>query len=784
MLLAMAMLPASAVSVFAVETGGREEVRMKAQPFDLKQVRLLDGPFRDAMERDRAYLLSLEPDRLLHMFRVTAGLPSSAQPYGGWEEPKCELRGHSMGHYLSACALMYASTGDEKLKARAEAIVAELAKCQDALPKQGFHAGYLSAFPESFIDRVETGRPVWAPWYTLHKIMAGLLDVYQHCGDRQALDVLVRMADWVKFRVDRLPPEQMQASLDREFGGMNEALANLYGVTGDPDHLRLARAFDHKKVFDPLAQGEDRLNGLHANTQIPKMIGAAREYELTGETRYRDIAAFFWQRVALKRSYVIGGHSDSEHFFPIDQFSRHLTGATAETCNTYNMLKLTRRLFGWDPSAATMDFYERALYNHVLASQDPVQGMFVYLMSLKPGHFKTYSTPDNSFWCCVGTGMENHAKYGDTIYFHDAESLYVNLFIASELTWNEKGLVVRQETKFPEEGVARLTLKSGKPVRLALKIRYPSWAGSDFAVLVNGKKADVEGAPGSYVTIAREWQDGDSVEVRAPMRLHLEALPDAPHIVALLYGPIVLAGELGREGLEQVSPYARGQGDLLRVPTPEPPVFVCDAGALTTHVRPAPDKPLTFETVGIGKPRDVTLIPFYRMHHQRYSVYWETYSDEGWRKKQAEREAAQARGRALEARIVDRAQPGDAKSEADHKLAGERTSAGTLLGRNWRHATDGGGFSYEMKVLPDQPMTLLCTWWGSDGGQRTFDIQIDGKAIATQKLLRNKPGEFFDVEYKIPPDLTRDKKAVTVKFQAHPGNFAGGLFGCAILKNE
>ncbi|HWI59158.1 MAG TPA: beta-L-arabinofuranosidase domain-containing protein, partial [Bacillota bacterium] len=338
-------------------------VARQAAPFDLQQVRLLDGPFREAMLRDKAYLLSLDPDRLLHTFRVNAGLPSSAQPYGGWEEPKCELRGHSVGHYLSACALMYASTGEEALKQRANLLVAELAKCQAAAPQQGFHPGYLSAFPESFIDRVEARQSVWAPWYTLHKIYAGLLDTYQLCGNPQALEVLARAADWIQYRVDHLSEAQMQKSLDTEFGGMNEVLANLYAVTGNPQHLRLARAFDHQRLFEPLAQREDRLDGLHANTQIPKMIGAAREYELTGETRYRDIAEYFWQRVAQRRSYVIGGHSDGEHFFPVTDFAKHLSPATTETCNTYNMLKLTRHLFGWEPNAQLMDFYERALYN-------------------------------------------------------------------------------------------------------------------------------------------------------------------------------------------------------------------------------------------------------------------------------------------------------------------------------------------------------------------------------------------------------------------------------------
>jgi DUF1680 family protein len=603
----------------------------QVQPFPLTSVRLLDGPFRDAMLLNERYLLSLEPDRLLHTFRINAGLPTSAKPYGGWEGPNCELRGHTLGHYLSACALMYSSTGNEKLKQKTDYIVAELAKCQKALPSRGYNKGYLSAFPESFIDRVEQGKPVWAPWYTLHKIMAGLLDVYQLCDNKQALDVLVKNADWVKIRIDKLSPEQIQIMLRTEFGGMNDVLTNLYAVTGNPEHLRLAQAFDHRLIFDPLSRGQDNLNGFHANTQIPKMIGAAREYEMTGDPRYRDIASFFWERVAMHRSYVIGGCSDKEHFFPVDKFSEHLGAETAETCNTYNMLKLTRHLFEWEPSARTMDFYERALYNHILASQDPQKGMFVYLMSLKPGHFKTYSTPENSFWCCVGTGMENHSKYGDTIYFHDDNSLWVNLFIASELSWKEKGLTIRQETKFPEAEMTTLLFKTDKPVELTVKIRCPHWLSSDADFTLNGRKLDIAGVAGNYAAIRRQWQDGDKLEVKLPMSLHLETLPYAENIVAVLYGPIVLAGQLGTEGMP--SPYAPNQTDLSKVASPEVPALVTDIKTVLSHIEPVAGKPLTFQTKGIGRPKDITLIPFYRMHHQRYSVYWQVLSKKEWEKK-------------------------------------------------------------------------------------------------------------------------------------------------------
>jgi len=603
--------------------------------FDLAQIRLLDGPFKRAQEMDHRVLLSLDPERLLLMFRVTAGLESWARPLTGWESPGSELRGHTLGHYLSACSLMYAATGDPQLKARTDEIVAELAKCQAAMPAQGYHAGYLSAFPESFFDRVDAQQPVWAPWYTMHKIMAGLLDAHIQTGNQQALDVLNRLADWVKFRVDRLTPEQMQGSLKNEQGGMTEVLANLYGVTGNPDDLRLAQAFNHHAVIDPLARGEDDLNGLHANTQFPKIIGAAREYELTGNETYRDLAGFFWREVALKRSYVFGGNSDDEHFFPIDQFARHLSALTAETCNMYNMLKLTEHVWGWAPSAESMDYYERGLYNQILASQDPDTGMVCYFIPTEPGRFKTYSTPEESFWCCFGTGMENHAKYGEMIYARGADSLYVNLFIPSVLSWPEKGLTLRQETGFPEESASRLRMTARQPVTLALKVRRPGWLGSaGLAIRVNGEPAAAESADGCAV-IRREWHDGDTVTLELPMAVHTETLPGAPNIVAFLDGPIVLAGELGTADLPAGGQEARDQHDFLKLPLPPAPVLVGGPNNLVSGLAPVPGRPLTFMTQGLGHPADVTLRPFYQLHHQRYALYWTVLSPAEWQSRQS-----------------------------------------------------------------------------------------------------------------------------------------------------
>jgi uncharacterized protein len=757
-----------------------DRVPPSATLFSLTDVRLLNGPFRDAMVRDQKFLLEIDPDRLLHMFRVTAGLDSKARPYGGWEAPEVELRGHSLGHYLSACALMYSSTGDERFKARLDRVVAELALVQQSMPSRGFNAGYLSAFPEEFFDRVDGGRRVWAPYYTIHKIMAGLLDAYEQCGNQQALDVLVKKARWVRLRVDRLSDEQQQRALDTEFGGMMEVLANLYARTGDPEVLRTARKFDHRAVFDPLARGEDALNSLHGNTQIPKAIGAARLYELTAERRYQNVAGFFWQHVVGRRSYVIGGNTDGEQFFPPEQFSMHLSADTTETCNTYNMLKLTRHLFQWAPTAQVMDFYERALLNHILASQDPATGGFCYYVPLRPGAFKTYSTPDMSFWCCVGTGMENHAKYTDTIYCHDAQSLGVNLFIASELTWKDKGLTVRQETRFPEEEGTRLTLKCENPMRLAIRIRYPDWANRGMTLSVNRIGTPVTTGPGSYAVVEREWRNGDTIEVRFPMSLHMESMPDDPDTIALLYGPVVLAGDLGKEGMENAKRYGPSAPRFDGLAPVVVPSLVCDRNTLLGRIKPAQTGSLSFRTVGIGRPRDVTLVPFYSVSEPRYTVYWKRYSAGEWERWQLRQTEVAARQKDLERRTIDSVTVGSEDSERTHGFKGEKVTEGTFEGRRWRESTDGW-FSYDLKTASGKQLTLVCTYRGSEGRRRAFEVLVDGERVATEELM-NHPTEVFEAEYAIPEQLVRGKERINVRFKALPGATAGSIFDVRVIQ--
>jgi DUF1680 family protein len=746
-----------------------DKVAPVARPFPLEEVRLLDGPFKQAMQLDQQYLMSLEPDRLLHNFRVNAGLPSAAKPLGGWEAPDVELRGHAVGHYLSALALMYAATGERAFKDRADVMVAQLAKIQEAQARL-FHPGYLSAFPESFFDRVEAREKVWAPYYTIHKIMAGLLDVNQLCGNAQALDVVTRMADWVKYRVDHITEEKQQKALETEHGGMNEVLANIYGVTGNADYLRTAMAFNHKAIFDPLLRHEDPLNGLHANTQFPKIIGAAREYELTGDMKYHDIATYFWDRVVHHRSYVTGGNSDGEAFFPEEQFSRHLGSSSAETCNTYNMLKLTRHIFEWSPSADAMDFYERGLFNHILPSQDPETGMVIYYCPLRPGAWKSFSTPDDSFWCCVGTGMENHTKYGDTIYFHDDRSLYVNLFIPSQLTWKEKRLVVRQTTRFPEEDTTHLAITADRPTPLAIRVRYPSWAqGVD--VTINGKPQLINAERGSYLIIDRTWKSGDTLDVRLPMALHTEAMPDDPKMIAVMYGPIVLAGDLGRDGLDKIKRYGPSAPQVGRVKTPVIPVFVGDVASVTPSITPVAGSRLHFTAK--AQPHDVNLVPFYQIVDQRYDVYWNVISPAEWDARKTAAGAAEARRAANEARAIDAVVAGDEASERAHAYDQDHAADGYFEGQRIREAR-AGWFSYQLKIASSGPTKLVCTYRGSEGRRRVFDVLVDGEKVASE-TLEYHPTEELDREYQIPESLTRGKDRVTVRFQAQGDATAGAL---------
>ncbi|MXP26568.1 glycosyl hydrolase [Altererythrobacter indicus] len=597
----------------------------KLQPFDLADVTLHDSPFLHAQNKTEAYLLSLQPDRMLHNFRVNAGLTPKAPVYGGWESEATwadiNCHGHTLGHYLSACALAYRSTGKNEYRKRIDYIASELAACQ-----KGANSGLVCAFPDgpALVARHLRGEPITGvPWYTLHKIFAGLRDGALLTDSAMARAVLLRFADWAVVATRPLSDAQFETMLETEHGGMSEVFADLYDMTGNADYKTVAERFAQKAIMKPLAQGHDYLDGLHANTQLPKIIGYHRVWEMTGKPEYRDASLFFWRTVALTRSFATGGHGDNEHFFPMADFADHVFSAKgSETCCQHNMLKLTRGLFQHDPQAAYMDYYERTLYNGILASQDPDSGMATYFQGARPGYMKLYHTPEDSFWCCTGTGMENHVKYRDTIYFHDDDALYVNLFVPSSVEWKGKGATITQVTSFPQSPTTTLRWASKKPFHASLKLRHPHW--SDRAiVLVNGVEAARSDMPGTYVELARNWRDGDQVDLQLAMEVSVSSAPAAPDIIAFTYGPLVLAGALGSDGLQpgtDIIVNERKYGEYNNTPFTAP-MLAGETDELSSAVR-LTERPLEF-TIPASDGTALRLIPYHTIAHERYATYWQ-----------------------------------------------------------------------------------------------------------------------------------------------------------------
>jgi DUF1680 family protein len=756
-----------------IRTEGPEVVNIKALPFDLSDVTLLDGPFKHATELNIESLLNYEPDRFLAKFRREAGLEEKAEQYYGWEDMM--LAGHSLGHHLSACALMYKTTGDKRFLERVNYIVDELDACQEA---DG--SGYLGAFTGGkniLEEEVGAGdirsrgfdlNGIWAPFYTQHKIMAGLLDAYKLCGNQKALGIEIKFADWLGTVVDDLNDSLIQKMLHCEHGGINESLAELYGITGNEKYLEMSRIFHHKAILDSLAAGKDILPGKHGNTQIPKLIGLARRYELTGDLTDRKTVEFFWDRVVHHHSYVTGGHGNHEYFGEPDQLSQRLSDGTTETCNVYNMLKLSRHLFEWEALAEVADYYERAMFNHILSSQHPVDGRVIYNLSLEMGGHKVYQDP---YWftCCVGTGMENHSKYGRNIYFHNNQEFYVSQFIASELDWKEKGLKVCQETKYPEEQGTKLEFECNEQVRLDIMVRYPYWAENGIEIKVNGKPKRTTEEPCSFIRIPGTWDSGDIIEVRIPFSLRLEPLPDNPDRVAFMYGPLVLAGDLGpvRDSMAYDPMYV--------------PILMTDVRDPSLLLEEVEGEINAFRTAGIGKPRDVTLRPFYKTHDRRYTVYWDLFDEEGWTKKEQEYRAMMEKRKKIKEMTIDFVQLGEMQPERDHHFKGERTDVGEFKGRKMRSSRNGW-FSVEMEVYKGQPMGLVVEYWGGFPGSKTFDILVDDKLLATENISNKKDGHFIDEIYEIPDAMTVDKTKIQITFKAHEGHMAGPVFSVRTIK--
>jgi DUF1680 family protein len=621
-------------------TFSRNEITFRAQPFSMNQVRLLPSSiYFKAQEWNRGYMSRLAADRLLYTFHANAGLPvGSAKPLGGWEQPdngqrSSELRGHFVGHYLSASAQL-AANGDTEAKAKADYMVAEMAKCQQRLGGK-----YLSAFPPSWFDRLERGERVWAPFYTVHKIMAGLFDMYRLAGNKEALQVVEGMSAWADDWTAPKSEPAMQEILKIEFGGMAETLYNVAEAT---DNIRYAAAgdrFQKKSFINPLAAHRDELRGLHANTHIPQAIAAARRYDISSDKRFYDVADYFLYEVSNSRAYVSGGTSNAEAWLaPPRRLAAEwkLSVNTTECCCAYNMLKLTRHLYSWNPQPAYFDYYERLLLNHRIGTIRPELGYTQYYLGLTSGVWKTFNTEDQTFWCCTGSGVEEYSKLNNSIYWHDDQGLYVNLFVPSELDWTEKGFKLRQETSYPESETTTLTIIAAPRQPMLLRVRMPGWLQSTPTVRVNGKLLEASAGPG-YLTLNRVWKAGDRVDVRFPMQLRVESMSDDRQIQAFMYGPLLLAGDLGGEGLTQAhiigpnlrigAPNVEQFGSALAasnsvppIPDLEIPTFKAKSDDPASWIKPG-DKPLMFHSTGQAK--NVQLVPLYQLFDRRYAVYWQ-----------------------------------------------------------------------------------------------------------------------------------------------------------------
>ncbi|WP_377155019.1 beta-L-arabinofuranosidase domain-containing protein [Roseateles sp. UC29_93] len=819
--------------------------------FPLSRVRLLDGPCLDAQRTDLRYLMALDPDRLLAPFRREAGLPLPKPSYGNWESSG--LDGHMGGHYVSALAMMAAGTGDDAVRARLRQVLAALRHCQLA------HGdGYLGGIPDGKLAWREIARGElkvdsfsvngrWVPWYNLHKTFAGLRDAWVLTGEALARVMLIDLGAWALTLLEPLSDAQLQDMMRAEHGGMNEILADVAAMTGDARFLRLAERFSHRAVLDPLRERRDALTGLHANTQIPKVIGFARIAELratmpggpraggdaAADGDWLDPARFFWHTVRERRSVATGGNSVKEHFHALEDFQPMLDEVEGpETCNTYNMLKLTELLHAHAADdrerARYADYYERALFNHILASQHP-SGGFVYFTPMRPNHYRVYSQVHLGMWCCVGSGLESHARHGQFVYSRvedtgDVPALFVNLFVSSSLDWREQGLRLSQHTRFPDEGATRLRIDAVVPAdgvvggvvggdaearttgaaevpasrRFALKIRHPGWlAPGALRVKLNGRpialSAD-DARPGGYLTITRDWRAGDVVDLRLPMRTTLEPMPTRTDYVAVLRGPIVLAartrpiaGErlVFRAGEARMDHIAQGAV----VPLSQAPLFVSAAPDFGDRLAPVPGRPLTFSAGSLpqgpdgASVKDLVLEPFFRLHDTRYVVYW-PYSTPAEARSRRDRLARDERERlALQARTVDAVAPGEQQPESDHGFAGEGVDTGLHKGRRWRHAT--AWFSVRLSDPKREGQVLRLAFSALDDGRR-FALQVNDRELAELTLRSSAlpPGEeIYTRDFALPADWPRPADgSLRVRLVASPGSIAGGVYDLRLLK--
>jgi hypothetical protein len=780
---------------FANAETAPQKVQLKAVPLPMNAVRLTGGPLKKAQDLDAAYLLELEPARMLAFLRQSAGLDPKAQGYGGWDGPGRQLTGHIAGHYLSAISIMYASTGDVRFKQRADDMVSQLRAIQNA---QG--DGYIGALKDAkgvdgkvrFQDlskgEIRSGgfdlNGLWSPWYVEHKLFAGLRDAYHLTGNKDALAVEIKFAGWTESILANLNDDQIQKMLATEFGGMNEVLADLYVDTNDPRWLKLSDKFEHHAIVDPLSKGQDILAGKHANTNVPKMIGELARYQDTGDETDGKAANFFFDEVSLHHSFATGGDGKNEYFGQPDKLNDMIDGRTAESCVSYNMIKMARTLFSLEPQSRYADFVERADLNAILGGQDPEDGRVSYMVPVGRGVQHEYQSKFDSFTCCVGSQMEMHALHSYGIYDESGNKLWITQYAPTTVDWASQGMKLEMLTDLPMGDSATFRITAGKPKMATLAFRRPYWVGPGFSVKVNGVAVKNVSKPDSFIEVSRKWKPGDTVELILPKTLRKEPLPDNPNRMAIMWGPLVLAGDLGAE-----TPRVRGRrqegGASPNAPEPAP-VLVTAEQNVDGWLKPVAGEPGVFRTANVGLKEDVKFEPFYEMPRRRYAIYWDVYTPADWANKSAAFEAEADKEKKLTAATIGFAQPGQMQAERDFAEKDEDSTPVQLQGRYGRQGN--GWFSYDLPVDPGSGAILIVTYSNDARGRKgDFDVLVDGTKVGEQTIERRTPEidvKFFDVKYPLSPDMVKGKQKVTVRFQAKDGGAIPGVFGIRTVRAD
>jgi len=779
---------------WAANANGQD--RLYANEFPLHSIHLLDGPFKNAQDLNLKTLLEYDIDKLLAPYLKQAGLIPKKNSYENWDG----LDGHIGGHYLSALSMTYAATGNEECKKRLDYMIKVLKACQlaNATNHPGWAIGYVGGVPNGaeIWSSFKTGDfkafgKAWVPWYNVHKMFAGLRDAWLYTGNEDAKKIFINFCDWSLDITTKLSDQQMQSMLTTEQGGMNEVLADAYEITGNEKYLKAAMRFSHRQLLEPMSRREDNLNNKHANTQVPKAIGFQRIGELSNTDVYKRAGLFFWETVSHNRTLALGGNSRRE-FFPspasAPDFISDVEGP--ESCNTYNMLKLSEGLFRDQPIGKYMDFYEKALFNHILSAQHPVHGGYVYFTPARPRHYRVYSAPNKAMWCCVGSGMENYGKLGQVIYTHSKDSLFLNLFIASQLDWQKKGIKIVQKTNFPDSEKTRIEIEKGN-ADFTFMVRYPAWVKpGQLKIRVNNKEVKSDAGASSYVGIKRRWKKGDIVEIELPMHTSLEQLPNLPIYSAILHGPILLAAKTGTQDLKGLVADQSRWGHIAsgeKLPVDQAPILIASgADQVISSVVPEKDRPMqfSFANLKVINPAKLELEPFYKIHDSRYMMYWMTLNEDQYKNYLDSLQTLEKGKLLLEKRTVDFVAPGEQQPEADHQLLQSASQTGTFADQFWRSANNGGYFSYLLETTGETELKISLKYWGAEWGKKVFDIYIDDKKLLTvDNSEKWNTSEFKTEEYAIPREMLSGKKNIRLRIQTSQGNTSSAIYYIRLLKN-